>query len=354
VSNKVQLEILKKGVETWNNWRQGTFLLPDLREADLHEALLPQANLCSADLILADLSNTVLTGANLQWANLHRANISGADLRSAILLNTDLSRTQLCNADFRKAMVGSANFASADLTGAKLQGIELSGANLSGAKLTGADVTNSVFNRTILANLDLSDVRGLETVRHEGPSTIGLDTIYLSGGKIPEIFLRGAGAPEPFISNMKSLVAAMSPIEFYSCFISYSSKDREFAERLYADLQSKGVRCWFAPEDLKIGDKLRPAFDEAIRLHDKLMVVLSENSVDSPWVEKEIETAFEKERRQNRTVLFPIRIDDAVMDTDQAWAADIRRSWHIGDFRDWKNHDSYKKAFERLLRDLKS
>ena len=48
---------------------------------------------------------------------------------------------------------------------------------------------------------------------------------------------------------MRALVAAMSPIEFYSCFISYSSKDEEFAKRLHADLQSNGVRCWFAPEE---------------------------------------------------------------------------------------------------------
>jgi endogenous inhibitor of DNA gyrase (YacG/DUF329 family) len=72
------------------------------------------------------------------------------------------------------------------------------------------------------------------------------------------------------------------------------------------------------------------------------------------WVEKEVETAFEKERREKRTVLFPIRLDDAVMETHEAWAADIRRTRHIGDFREWKNHDSYKKAFERLLRDLKA
>jgi hypothetical protein len=194
----------------------------------------------------------------------------------------------------------------------------------------------------------------LEKVKHLGPSFVGIDTIYRSNGKIPEVFLRGAGVPEPFIVQMKALVAAMSPIEFYSCFISYSSKDHEFAERLHADLRGKNVRCWFAPEDLKIGDRLRPSFDEAIRVHDKLMVLLSDNSVSSPWVEKEVETAFEKERQQKRTVLFPIRLDDAVMETNEAWAADIRRTRHIGDFRDWKKHDSYKKAFERLLRDLKA
>jgi hypothetical protein len=52
-------------------------------------------------------------------------------------------------------------------------------------------------------------------------------------------------------------------IEFYSAFISYSSKDEALAKRLYADLQAKGVRCWFAPEDLKIGDKFSTEIDRA-------------------------------------------------------------------------------------------
>ena len=147
---------------------------------------------------------------------------------------------------------------------------------------------------------------------------------------------------------------AQHPFEYYTCFISYSSKDHDFAERLYADLQSNNVRCWFAPEDMKIGDKIRPRIDEAIRMHDKLLLVLSENSVDSDWVEKEVETAFEKERLHDKTVLFPIRLDDIVMTTTQAWAADIRRTRHIGDFREWKSHDAYQMALSRLLRDLKS
>jgi hypothetical protein len=42
------------------------------------------------------------------------------------------------------------------------------------------------------------------------------------------------------------------------------------------------------------------------------------------------------------------------METDEAWAADIRRRRHIGNFSDWKNHDSYQKGFARLLRDLKA
>jgi hypothetical protein len=151
---------------------------------------------------------------------------------------------------------------------------------------------------------------------------------------------------------MKSLVG--KAIDFYSCFISYSSKDDDFAQRLHADLQQKGVRRWFAPEDLKIGEKFRTRIDESIRVYDKLMVVLSENSIRSRWVEDEVEAAFEKEDKQNKLVLFPIRLDDAAMDTDQGWAASLRRTRHVGDCRAWKDHDQYQKSFERLLRDLKA
>ena len=60
------------------------------------------------------------------------------------------------------------------------------------------------------------------------------------------------------------------------------------------------------------------AIDEAIRIYDKLLVVLSENSIQSSWVEEEVEGAMKKERRENKLVLFPIRLNNAVMETIKA------------------------------------
>ena len=71
-------------------------------------------------------------------------------------------------------------------------------------------------------------------------------------------------------------------------------------------------------------------------------------------IKQEWEKTFEEERQRNQTVLFPVRLDEAVMKTDKAWATDIRRTRHIGDFSRWKDHDAYQAAFERLLRDLKA
>ena len=306
MANEEHLSILKQGVEVWNSWRRDNpEIRADLRGADLSEANLSEANLFGADLIRA----------NLFWADLSEANLTEADLRGV------------------------------DLTEANLSGANLFGADLSEANLSGA-----VVGWTTFGNVDLSEVKGLEAVRHGGPSTIGVDTIYRSKGNIPEVLLRGAGVPDSFIEYIASLVGR--PIQFYSCFISYSSKDQDAADRLYADLQSKGIRCWIAPKDMKTGDRIRPRIDQTIRLHDKLLLILSQHSIESDWVEAEVETALEEERRRERTVLFPIRLDDSVKETEQAWAAHIRRTRHIGDFRRWKDHDAYQEAFARLVRDL--
>ena len=92
-----------------------------------------------------------------------------------------------------------------------------------------------------------------------------------------------------------------------------------FAERLHADLQNKGVRCWFAPHDMRIGAKMLDTIDEAIRLRDKVLLILSEGAIASDWVEGEVTRALDEERNRKQVVLFPVRIDDAVMQTSEAW-----------------------------------
>jgi hypothetical protein len=215
-----------------------------------------------------------------------------------------------------------------------------------------ADLNGAFVGYTRFGNVDLSVVKNLEKAIHIGPSTIGIDTIYHSHGNIPEEFLKGAGVDNTFITYIRSLVG--KPIEYYSCFISYSSTDEAFARRLHADLPSHNVRCWFAPVDLKWGERIRTGIDEAIRLHDKLLLILSKSSVASGWVEREVKTARAKERNEKSTVLFPVRVDKAVFESPFDWATEIRHERNIGDFTGWKNHDDYERAFSRLLRDLKA
>jgi len=142
-------------------------------------------------------------------------------------------------------------------------------------------------------------------------------------------------------------------IHIYSCFISYSGKDLDFVEKLYSDLKENNVECWFAPHDMRIGDDIWDTIDRAIRIRDKVLLILSQNSIGSTWVEDEVKKVFAEERENKRLVLFPIRLDEAIVGTDTAWATKIWNTRHIGDFSKWKNHETYTIAFNRLLRDLR-
>jgi hypothetical protein len=296
MANPEHLDILKQGAEVWNLWREVN-----------HSARI---NLTKANLTKADLRGSNLRGANLYRSNLNRANLSGADLTGAIL----------------------------------------SGANLSRASLSGTDFSNAVISYTIFSNLDLNVANGLESVRHRGPSSIGIDTLYMSKGKIPEVFLRGCGVPESMIEYVRSLT--ILPTECFSCFISCSHKDEAIAQRLLSDLQAKGVRCWYAFHELTAGDKTQSAINDLIRVHDKLLLILSESSVKSDWIEREVEHALDLEKKLKTNNLFPVRVDDSVIESNDSWADHVRRRRGIGDFSRWKDSDAYAAAFDSLLNEM--
>ncbi len=357
------VEILRQGSEIWNHWReqQPVDLCIDLSGAFLKGSNLSESNLSRTDLRRADLRDVGLYEANLHKANLHEAILRGAHLHRASMYGANLISADLYEADLRGADLHEADLREADLSEARLTGANLRKADLRWADLTrtdltrtnlgGADLTFTRFFATIVANTDLCQTRGLAQINHQGPSNLTLHSIQIPQDGSAISFLRGAGVPEEWIDFYRTQM--MNPIQYHSCFISYSSTDDILAHRLNADLQAHGVGCWFAPEDMKIGDKIRVRIDEAIHMHEKLLLLLSEHALASNWVEDEVEAALEKEEHQQREVLFPVRLDDAVMKTNQAWAAKLRRQRHIGDFTHWAEPKEYEQAFKRLLRDLK-
>lgn len=334
MANEEHLSILKQGVEAWNKWREDH---PKIRP-DLRSARLFMVNLRSTDFHATDLSGADLHQADLSQVALIDATLHGAYLRAVNLTGAKVHYADLRYADLRAANLTSTNFSGSDLSYADLRYVYFHDTYLHQATI----------GWTTFCDVDLGKVKGLDSVTYLGPSYIDIHTIYKSKGDIPEAFLRGAGIPDNFITYMKSLTDAA--FDFYSCFISHSSQDKPFVERLYADLQAIGVRCWYAPEDLTIGEPFLLGIDKGIRLHDKLLLILSEHSVDSQWVEHEVLSAMGK----SPGCLFPIRLDDAVINTSVPWATMIKQSRHIGNFTNWKDHDAYQRAFERLMRDLKT
>jgi uncharacterized protein YjbI with pentapeptide repeats len=153
MANPEHVAKLKEGVDAWNVWRKGRTERADFRRADLSSSKLGRVDLTGADL----------RKTNFHRANLRKETLKGADLSGSILRRADCSGTVL---------------SETDLTGADFSGAILDGANLNGARI----------GWTTFADIDLKN-EGLNGVRHSGSSTVGVDTIYRSSGKIPEIFL---------------------------------------------------------------------------------------------------------------------------------------------------------------------
>ena len=362
MADQEHLKILNQGEEAWNDWREREFYAtPQLRDIDfsgidigqmdLSRADLSGANFNGRDLSNRDLTETDLTGAKFNDANLSKSRLVGSNLFLADLVGADLRFADLQAADFRYA----------NLSKAKLQETYLGGTNFTGANLYEAAFDGALFNSTIFGDNDLSIVTGLESINHNGPSIIGIDTLYRSKGSIPTSFLLGCGVPDEFIAGLPSLIAARQSTMFDSCFISYS-KDEEFGKRLAARMREADVRVWFAAEDVMGGEKTLEQVAYAIETHDRLLLVLSLDSLHSEWVKTEIRIAAKAEKRKKGRKLFPIRLID--MDPIKEWicfdadsgrdlAAEVRE-YHIPDFSAWENRDLFETEFERLLRALKA
>jgi uncharacterized protein YjbI with pentapeptide repeats len=353
MANPEHLSILKSGSEIWNKWRnENRHLVPDLSRLDL--SVEDFRRIYFAEI---NFSKAILTDANLSNTGFINANFKQADLT-----NSDLSRV---------------NFVESDLSNSCLKGSTLIEVTFRSSILTGSLFELSSLSETVFINSVLSDALGLESCRHSGPSFIDNRTLSKSVD-LPREFLMGCGLSDWEIEssrlyNPNLTIAEIEDIQYrifqlrssqfaqlYSCYISYSSKDEAFVRKLYEDLQTAGVKCWFAPEDIKAGKKIYEQIDDAIRTNDKLILVLSENSISSSKVAHEIKRARIREKELGKQMLFPISLieweslkDWELFDTDLGIdLATMLRAYHIPTFLNWKDPTNYQKSFSRLLKDI--
>jgi uncharacterized protein YjbI with pentapeptide repeats len=405
------------GIARWNTHRESAEGLPDLSGADLrsanlrradlsganlsganfrsaklhsaklHSADLRSAKLRNADLSCTDLRNAYLSGADLGGADfsgadlsrayLHNADLSGVDLSDADLSDANLRSTKLHSADLRSANLSRANLSRADLsdanlTGAELHDADLTGANLRRANLSGAKLSRLRLFATSIIGLDLSAVGAeeLEAVLHGGPSSLGTDTLVLSRGRIPATFLKGCGlseweiesaklydpalAPEQINESLYRIFAlrAARPFQVSPVFVSYSWNDTPLVDALCSEFENHHIRYWRDRKDATAG-RLDRQIDRAISLNPTVIVVLSQASVASPWVEFEVDKAVELTRKLGRDVLCPIALDDTWLGDRMSGQlrAQIKK-YNVLPFCGWQDADAFKQQVRKLLEGL--
>jgi hypothetical protein len=374
------MEVVLQGNDAITVWRQAN---PN-RRLDLSGADLPRAKLAEVDLSRANLSKTNLMEADLSGTLLHGANLAHAVISGAQMVQSDLFKANLTSANLSDADLSAATMSQANLSGADLSATQCYVTDLSGAVLSSADLSfatldranldlalfsGATFNETVFADCDLSRSLGLDSVQHLGPSTLGLDTLVRSRGDLPAPFLRGAGVPDHIVNYMRELNGGAPP--FYTCFITHADEDQEFAIRLAADLQSRGVRCWTYRDTAALGPRIYKKSDRTLRVYDKLLVICSKDSLQHNHVLREMERALLKEqaiargndelqhangngptnpRLREPQVLFLVRLDDYVADGWQhARKMEVARRT-IGNFAGWsQNSESYQQSLSSLL-----
>jgi uncharacterized protein YjbI with pentapeptide repeats len=337
MANREHIKILKQGVKVWNKWRKDNpKIVPDLSNYDFEEIHFDGIDFKNVDLEHSMFFNSSLTRTLFSESNLHFTTFSDVNLSGSNFGFTTLRQVFFSDVYINYSILHYAIFYH--------------------VKFKNVDFAFAYMGDTALIGCDLSETVNLDEINHSGPSEISLDSLYKSSGKIPEVFLRKSGVPETFLTYATSLLT--DPIEFYSCFISFTEKDNSFSERLYNDMQVEGIRCWRWKEDAKWGKTLRKSIDEAVRIYDKLVVICSKDSLNSPPVLEEIERALNKEDAQMKEgkegeVLFPITIDNYIFNGWDHYLKDRLLRKTIGDFKGWKrNPEKYKKSVERLVKDL--
>ena len=362
---------LKEGVGAWNQWRlEEPYVDPDLHKADLRKFEFGDYNL---DFV--DMSGASLAEANFGFtdpalipirnehsiASFAYANLTGAGLQRAKMALVNLSGSNLNNATFEEA----------DLTEAILHRVSV----------INTEFKNSVFDCTVLTDVDLSRAIAVDRIYHAGPSSIGIDTVVKtlrsSGGNLTDgqkLFFMRAGISSVLLEYLPSIMQS-DPIQFYTCFISYSTANEAFATRLNEDLNNAGVHTWKWDLNAVAGRDLRANIDGAIRHYDKIILVCSADSLTSGPVQREIERALQKEDRlkaahaerakealqkgqeppfEDTDVLVPIRIDDTIFKWQSQFTADVTKRY-IPDFsgKTERRTSAYKAEVKKLIAALK-
>jgi len=120
-------------------------------------------------------------------------------------------------------------------------------------------------------------------------------------------------------------------------FISHSSKDKAFATWIGTDLKGAGHKPWFDEWDIRVGESIPQKISEGISEADFIIVILSENAIESKWVEREWQTKYWDEIQKGKIHVLPALYKDCAI-------PELLKTKKYADFR-----NNYNDGLEDLL-----
>ncbi len=338
----------------------------DLTGCNLRQAFLEGTDLRSAYLSRSNLSRATFTRASMAACSLLRSNLSSATLQSADLTGADLSSSNLSYANLEGANLSGTNLSSADLSWANLSHANLRGANITAASLVMADFTgadlrdaylvnprleSAVFQSTTLGitkfiSCDLSNIIGLETAHHLGPSTIGLDTLAKSGGSIPMVFLEGAGVALPLIAAQEPLVGVTR--DYPAVLIIGSTGDRKLSELLRIGLVASQIPCWSIAADDEVAVQSGEITLTHSNYYDRLVLLCTAQSLEIPQT---CQHFAELAGGHQSGSIVSLAADSMLYSRNDRLCTTLKAGLVL-DFRDWEDANTYEEALASLVRVL--
>jgi len=125
-------------------------------------------------------------------------------------------------------------------------------------------------------------------------------------------------------------------------FISHSTKDKRFVRKLAADLVASGVKVWLDEQRILVGDSVPEKIAQGLAESDFFLIVVSQNSVGSSWVKKELSSALVHEIERRKVTVLPIKLDDSPM-------PDSIKDKLYADFR-----GSYDEGLNKLIQSIRA
>ena len=352
-----------------------------LRQSKLSGSTLKRWSITLGNLTGSDFQATTFEDCQFTSTQFQGSDFFGAAFKDCVFAACYMSEAFFAHAKFesclimqttmRDSVIFSAKFINTNIDGITFDGFEnatrKATAEIPPQLLAKASDLGAHQNRIDQASLD-STLKLLATRRNIRPSLDGKfhddgesyadrEAKHFSSPAAIESFLRSTSLTKDEIRSFVQKYRAIS--EAKSFFISYSFKDSVVAEQLADRLGRRGCTVWFAPSNMQAGATIAQQLHGGLYEADVLLVLVSESSIGSDWVKREILEFYRFQKQHPERRLCPLRLDNAWSagldlgsDGDAVEASKWFRAHFAPDFSQWRDPISFSAVFDQVARDL--